>query len=169
MPRLHPPADPTNPLSWPPAFVDVELLCNFTSKLKIDRRLGQTMFRVRKQHKSRSFWPWAEKSPYLNLRNKFPRETCTNWELLYKEARQSALVKLSLLFKRVYHVSRSWYFSTSFKLQFLKHRFGTKTGFQANFWWVWTLERKLAHGKKTRKPKHTFLKNIAPNGPLKRC
>lgn len=28
------PSDPTNPLSWPPAFVNMELLCNFMSKTK---------------------------------------------------------------------------------------------------------------------------------------
>lgn len=48
----HPPRPHQSSLTTPPAFVNVLLLCNFTSKLKIARRLGQTLFGVRKQQSS---------------------------------------------------------------------------------------------------------------------
>lgn len=51
-PAPTPPRPHQSSLTTPPAFVNVLLLCNFTSKLKIARRLGQTLFGVRKQQSS---------------------------------------------------------------------------------------------------------------------
>lgn len=49
---LHPPRPHQSSLTTRPAFVTVLLLCNFASSLKIDRRLEQTLFGVRKQQNS---------------------------------------------------------------------------------------------------------------------
>lgn len=46
---LHPSRPRRSSLTSHPAFVSVLLLCNFTSKLKIERSLGQTLFGVRKR------------------------------------------------------------------------------------------------------------------------
>lgn len=53
---LHPPRHHQSSLTTRPAFVNVLLLCNFTSKLKIDRRLGQTLFGVRKNSYKMCLW-----------------------------------------------------------------------------------------------------------------
>lgn len=49
---LHPPRPPQSSLTTRPAFVTVLLLCNFARDLKIDWRLEQTLFGVRKQQNS---------------------------------------------------------------------------------------------------------------------
>lgn len=76
MPNLRPPTPHQSSLTTRPAFVNVLLLCNFTSKLKIERRLEQTLFRVRKQQNSYKMCLWLHWT--YTGRERFPQETTTS-------------------------------------------------------------------------------------------
>lgn len=70
---LHPRRPHQSSLTTRPAFVNVVLLCNFASSLKIDRRFEQTLFGVRKQQNCSKMCLW--------FRQTFPRETSTKWDI----------------------------------------------------------------------------------------
>lgn len=71
---LHPPRPHQSSLTTRTAFVNVLLLCNFTSKLKIDRRLGQTVFGVRKQQNSYKMCLWLHQG-------NVPLGNDNNWDI----------------------------------------------------------------------------------------
>lgn len=73
---LHPPRPHQSSLTTRPAFVNVLLLCNFTSKLKIDRRLGQTVFGLRKQQNSYKMCLWLHRT--FEGKDMFPWEMTTS-------------------------------------------------------------------------------------------
>lgn len=111
------PPPPTPPvLSWPPASVKVGLLCNFTSMLKIDRRLEQTMFRDGKQQNSYRMSSWLclyiSTEEKVSSSRKHPK--CTLMEQQGFKSDKANPADLLLMFCLVF------YHFTFFKQPFLK-------------------------------------------------